>query len=317
MGYRPNHQARGLATNRSFLIGLVAPDLMHSYFAALAKAIESIARPAGYEVLICNTEEDAEKEVAEVTALCHRTDGLIIASSISQDMAGIYRKLIREGAKLVFIDRHFERIGSPAVITDNILVGMLATEHLINLGYRPIGHLCGTDVSVARDRLEGYRQALRKHRIRFDGRLVRACGLFEKSGYEAMRSWIAEGKLPRAIFAVNDPTAIGAMSALREVGIRVPDEVAIVGAGAIHYGVLLPVPLTTVDWDLNEMGQQSARLLIERIEGHKLKNGRQRNVIINPGLVVRHSCGAVVNDRRSTGVSTFDLDCNPALKKSQ
>jgi LacI family transcriptional regulator len=153
MGYRPNHQARGLATNRTFLIGFVAPDLTHSYFAELAKAIESMARPAGYEVLICNTEEDEEREVKAVMALQHRTDGLIIASSISQQRAGIYRKMIREGAKLVFIDRHFERVGGAAVTTDNLLVGMLATEHLIKLGYRRIGHLQGTDVSVATDRL--------------------------------------------------------------------------------------------------------------------------------------------------------------------
>jgi len=254
MGYQPNHQARGLATRRSFLIGLVAPDLTHSYFAELAKAIESIARPAGYEVLICSTEENAEKEVAEVSALRHRTDGLIIASSITQEKVGVYRKLIREGAKLVFLDRHFERVASQAVVADNVLVGRLATEHLIKLGYRRIGHLRGTGVRVATDRLEGYRQALQKHRISFDGKLVRDCGLFEQNGYEAMRSWVAEGQLPRAIFAVNDPTAIGAMNALHEAGIRVPDEVAVVGAGAIHYGVLLRVPLTTVDWDLTEMG---------------------------------------------------------------
>ena len=297
MGYTPNHQARGLATRRSFLIGLVAPDLTHSYFAELAKAISSIARPNGYEVLICNTEENAEQEVAEVTALRHRTDGLIIASSLSQDKAGFYLKLIREGANLVFLDRYFGRIARPAVTTDNVQVGMLATEHLINLGYRHIGHLRGTDVSVARDRFEGYRQALRKHKINFDGNLVRACGLFERSGYEAMRLWIAGGKLPRAIFAINDPTAIGAMSALHEAGIRVPDEVAIAGAGAIHYGALLRVPLTTVDWDLNEMGQQAAQLLIETIEGGKRKSDRRRNVVVKPELIVRNSCGALLNNQ--------------------
>jgi len=291
MGYQPNHQARGLATNRSFLIGLVVPDLMHSYFAALAKAIETVARPAGYEVLICSTAEDAEREIAEVDALRHRTDGLIIASSLGQNRAGIYRKLIRKGAKILFVDRHFERIVSPAVVTDNVLVGQLATEHLINLGYASIGHLRGTDVRVSTDRLEGYRRALRKHHIRYESNLVRDCGLFEGSGYVAMRSWIAEGTLPRAVFEVNDPTAIGALTALHEAAIRVPSEVAVMGAGAIHYGVLLRTPLTTIDWDLDKMGREAARLLIDAIE-EKPGSARIRSVVLSPRLVVRDSCGA-------------------------
>jgi len=297
-GYQPNHQARGLATRRSFLIGLVVPDLTHSYFAELAKAISSIARPAGYEVLICSTEENAAQEVSEVTALRHRTDGLIIASSLTQAEAGVYRRLIREGARLVFLDRHFERMAGRAVVTDNVLVGRLATEHLIKLGYRSIGHLRSAEISIAKDRFEGYQQALREHGISFDQKLVRDCGLFEQNGYEAMRDWIAEGKLPRAIFAVNDPTAIGAMSALHEAGIKIPDEVAICGAGAIHYGPLLRVPLTTVNWDLTEMGQQATHLLIETIDGSKPKNGGPRKVVVKPELVVRNSCGAIVDNRR-------------------
>ena len=280
------------------------PDLTHSYFAELAKAIESIARPAGYEVLICSTDESPEKEAAEIAALGNRTDGLIIASSIAQDKAGVYRKLINYGAKLVFLDRHFERVPSRAVVTDNVLVGLLATEHLINLGYRRVGHLRGTEVRVATDRLHGYRQALRNHEISFDEKLVRPCGFFERNGYDAMCLWIAEGDLPRAIFAVNDPAAIGAMSALHNAGIGVPDEVAVVGAGAIHYGDLLRVPLTTVGWDLTEMGQQAARLLIETIRGNPGKDNKRRNVVVEPKLVVRDSCGASINGRTNDKVAT-------------
>lgn len=297
MGYQPNHLARGLATRRSLLIGLVVPDLTHSYFAEFAKAVGSVARPAGYEVLICSTEENEEQEVAEVAALRHRTDGLIVASSLSQSHAGVYRKLIREGTKVVFIDRQFERVSGGSVVTDNVRVGQLVTEHFIKLGYRRIGHLRGTDVSVSLDRCEGYRLALREHGIKVDESLIRDCSLSEAGGYAAMSKWIAEGSLPRAIFAVNDPSAIGAMSALLESGIRVPDSVALSGAGAIHYGPLLRVPLTTVDWDLIEMGQRAADLLIEKIEGRANK-GSPRTIVIPPRLVVRASCGA--QSRRPT-----------------
>ncbi len=294
LNYRPNQHARALSTNRSYLIGLIVPDLMHSYFAELAKSIEAVARPAGYEILICNTEENATTELAEVEVLRHRTDGLIIASAAPDAAARAYRKIMKEGAKIVLIDRRFESLSCPAVTTDDMRVGMLATEHLINLGHRRIGHLRGADVAVAIDRLKGYKQALAEHKIRFDEKLVRVCGFFESNGYQAMRAWIAEGIVPPAVFAVNDPAAIGAMHALEEAGIKVPDEVAVVGAGNIHYADMLRVPLTTVTWDKTKMGQQAAHLLLNALE--RERNGqlgqKGRNIIVEPELVVRKSCGA-------------------------
>jgi LacI family transcriptional regulator len=294
MNYRPNQYARALITNRSYLIGLIVPDLMHSYFAELAKAIEAVARPAGYEILICNTEEDAATELAEVEALRHRTDGLIIASAVPEEKARAYRKMMKEGAKIVLIDRHFESLRCPAVTTDDVKVGQLATEHLIGLGHRRIGHLRGTEVAVAIDRLEGYKQALARHKIRFDEKLVRDCGFFEDDGYEAMRAWIAEGAVPPAIFAANDPAAIGAMRAMEEAGMRIPDDTVVVGAGNIHYGDRLSVPLTTVTWDKTSMGQQAARLLLGLLgrETDAAANGRRARLICEPELVVRKSCGA-------------------------
>lgn len=307
MGYRPNQHARALATNRSYLIGLIVPDLMHSYFAELAKAVESIVRPAGYELLICNTEEDEAKEMAEVAALLHRTDGLIIASAASQGKAGFYRKLAREGARLVLVDRPFDRAPYRSVVTDNLRVGALATEHLLDLGHRRIGHLRGPEVKVAIDRLAGYRQALTDRKVRFDQKLVRACGFFESDGYEAMKAWIAGGDLPTAIFAVNDPVAIGAMNALFDAGIDIPAEMAIVGAGNIHYGDMLQVPLTTVSWDRTAMGQQAAKLLIEMIEGNSRRNGAARSIIVEPELLVRRSCGAQQKMNRKKDRETREI----------
>ena len=298
MNYRPNQHARGLATNRSFLLGLVVPDLMHSYYAEIAKAAESVARPAGYEILLCNTDENAAKEVAEVAALRHRTDGLMIASAVAAANVRVYREMLEEGARMVLLDRHFDRMACPSVITNNVRVGMLATEHLIALGHRRIGHLRGPDVRVADDRLEGYQQTLANRKIPCEESWVRNCGFLENEGYTAMRAWLAEGDLPTAIFAGNDPVAIGAIKALFEAGLSVPEDVAIVGAGRIHYGDLLRVPLTTVGWDVTSMGQQAARLLIEAITAPANKNrpnGLHKNyspTIMHPQLIVRRSCGA-------------------------
>src|SRR5438128_876047 len=165
MNYRPNQYARALTTNRSYLLGVIVPDLMHSYFAEICRGIESVAKPLGYQNLICSTDEDAANEQVEIGALLPRTDGLILASSATPNETKFYRRIIRERAKIVLIDRQLEGIKCPAVTTDDVKVGWLATEHLINLGHRKVGHLKGTVASTAALRFEGYKKALTKYRL--------------------------------------------------------------------------------------------------------------------------------------------------------
>ena len=289
LNYQPNQHARALATNRSHLIGVVVPDLMHSYFAEIYRGVEAVARPRGYRNLICNTDEDAAKEVDETEALLPRTDGLIVASSLPPGKVGFYKRILKEGAKVVFIDRRLKGLNCPVVTTDDVQVGVLATEHLISLGHKRIGHLRGTTASTSEGRFEGSRRALEKSRLKFDPVLVRDCGFTERDGYEATRKWLGEGGVPGAIFAVNDPAAIGAMQAFEEAGSRVGRDVALVGGGNIHYGDMLRVPLTTVSWSRGEMGQQAARLLLQLIEGEAPD---KKQVVLPPELVVRSSSGA-------------------------
>ena len=207
--------------------------------------------------------------------------------------------MITEGAKIVLIDRTLDGLDCPMVTTDDIEVGLIGTEHLINLGHREIGHLRGTTTSTSKKRLEGYKRALAKHKIDFDKSLGRDCGLMESDGYRVMNAWIQDGNLPKAIFAVNDPTAIGAMQALHEPGIRVGKDIAIVGGGNIHYGDMLRVPLTTVSWSRGEMGQSAMRLLIQLIEGDG-KDTADQKVILSPALIVRESCGANMKARKAS-----------------
>jgi LacI family transcriptional regulator len=290
MNYRPNQFARALTTNRSYLLGVVVPDLMHSYFAEICRGIETVAKPLGYQNLICSTDEDTANEESEVEALLPRTDGLILASSASSSETKFYRRLVRERAKLVLIDRQLEGIKCPTVTTDDVKVGELATEHLLNLGHARVGHLKGTVASTASLRFEGYQKALAKSRIPFDAELVRECGFTESDGYRATRQWLSNGDLPSAIFAANDPAAIGAMSAITEAGLRIPEDIAIVGGGNIHYGDMLSVPLTTIAWSTSEMGQAAARLLIDLVEGKR--GTKEQHIIVEPELVIRASCGA-------------------------
>ena len=251
MNYRPNQFARALTSKHSYLIGIVVPDLMHSYFAEICRGVESQARPAGYQNLICSTDEEARKELDEIEALWTRTDGLIVASALTASEAKPYRKLVNEGGKIVLIDRLLDGLRCPAVTTDDVQVGILATEHLIKFGHKKIGHLRGTSLDFTRPtrRL----QASDKARLRVDRSMVHECGFTESDGRDAMSDWIATGNLPSAIFAANDPAAIGAMAALNDAGLDVPNDVAIVGAGNIHYGDMLRVPLTTVSWSTAAM----------------------------------------------------------------
>jgi LacI family transcriptional regulator len=292
MNYRPNQFARALTTNRSFLLGVVVPDLMHSYFAEICRGIETVAKPLGYQNLICSTDEDTANEESEVEALLPRTDGLILASSASPSETKFYRRLVRERAKMVLIDRQLDGIKCPTVTTDDVKVGELATEHLLNLGHTRVGHLKGTVASTASMRFEGYQRALAKRRIPFDAELVRECGFTESDGYRATREWLSNGDLPSAIFAANDPAAIGAMSAITEAGLRIPEDIAIVGGGNIHYGDMLSVPLTTIAWSTSEMGQAAARLLIDLVEGKR--GTKEQHIIVEPELVIRASCGAKI-----------------------
>jgi len=288
MNYRPNQFARALMTNQSYLIGIVVPDLMHSYFAEICRGVETHARPIGYQNLICSTEEEPRKEQDEIEALLSRTDGLIVASAMSGDEIKFYKQLLNDGAKIVLIDRVLDGLRCSAVTTDDVQVGVLATQHLLALGHRKIGHLRGTTASTSLQRLEGYKQALANARIRFDKHLVRECGFTEADGYAAFKAWIANGDLPSAIFAANDPAAIGAMAAMNDAGLRVPDDVAFVGAGSIHYGDMLHVPLTTVAWSTAAMGQAAAELLLELVRA-KNSARKPRRVVIPPHLVVRQS----------------------------
>ncbi len=295
MNYRPNQFARALMTKQSYLIGIVVPDLMHSYFAEICRGVEAHARPVGYQNLICSTDEEPRKEMDEIEALVSRTDGLIVASALSASEAKFYKRLISDGAKIVLIDRLLDGLRCSAVTTDDVQVGKLATKHLIELGHRKIGHLRGPDVSTAVKRLQGYREALSKAKLKA---VVHDCGFTETDGYAAMQKWIAAGNLPSAIFAANDPAAIGAMAAANEAGLKVPDDIAFVGAGSIHYGDMLRVPLTTVSWSKAEMGQAAATLLLELIDGKK----KNRTITVSPELVIRQSSGTRIDARSSAKI---------------
>jgi len=293
LGYQPNAVARSLTLRRTHTLGIVIPDLMHSFFVEVLAGLEAAARPRGYGLLLCSSNEDPRKERAELQLLAQRqVDGVVLASTHVSSNADLLHRLIGNGVGLVMIDRDdHPDVPCDRVLTDDEQVGRLATAHLVATGRRAVAHIAGPRIVHARRRTEGYRQALATARIRVRPEWIVRGGFKEIEGYRAMTRLLALRRRPDAVFAANDPAAIGAMKAIWEAGLRVPDDIAVVGAGDIAHGDLLRVPLTTISWSRSDLGRRAAELLLDRIDNHG--RGRYRRVVIPPRLVVRgSSCGA-------------------------
>jgi len=292
LGYRPNAVARSLTLRRTQTLGIVIPDLMHSFFVEIVAGIESVASAKGYGLLLCSSGENLAKERSELQLLGERqVDGLVLAPAPGAGNGELLRALRAQSVGVVMIDRDdYPSIPCHRVLTDDERVGTLATAHLLASGRRAIAHLAGPKLVHARRREQGWRDALRAAGLRPKPEWLVPAGFMDDDGRRAMTRLLAVRPRIDAVFAANDPAAIGAMKAIWEAGLHVPDDIAVVGVGDIALGDLLRVPLTTVSWSRTELGRHAAELLLQ--SGHA-RNGDQptRRVIVPPHLVVRESCG--------------------------
>jgi len=287
LNYQPNWVARSLAARRTFMIGLIVPDLMHSFFAEIAKGVSSALRPLGYDVVICNSEEDASFEASEIDRLLGRQlDGLILASAQPPDSTEVFERIEARGVPYVLIDRRFGSAHANYVGADDEAIGRMATSHLIECGCRRIAHIAGQPRVTGSGRLEGYRAALAAAGIPFSGEYV-VEATDDATGYEATRRLLRLAQPPDGIFGYNDPTAAGAIKAILESGRRIPHDIKVIGVGNVHYSDLLRVPLSTIDQSSTKIGTEAADLLMKSI-GAKRKRA-PRAVIIEPTLIARES----------------------------
>jgi LacI family transcriptional regulator len=287
LNYQPNWVARSLAARRTFMIGLIVPDLMHSFFAEIAKGVSSTLRPLGYDVVIFNSEEDAAAEASEIDRLLGRqVDGLILASAQKPSNPEAFSHIEARGVPYVLIDRRFPDVKAPYVGADDEAIGRLATQHLIERGCRRIAHIAGRALAPGEGRYKGYREALAAAGISAPSSYV-VHASDDASGYEAALRLLALNPRPDGIFGYNDPTAAGAMKAILENGIAIPEEIKVIGVGNVHYSDLLRVPLSTIDQSSAAIGHQAAEILMKAI-GAKRKRP-PKTVIIEPTLVARES----------------------------
>jgi len=287
LGYRPNWIARSLATRRTYTIGLVLPEFTHLFFAEIAKAVAETVREHGYHILITYSEESPALEKSETDSLLARqVDGLIIASAQTPEHADFFAGIRQRKTPFVLIDRFIPGVSASFVGVDDEEIGRLATEHLLSQGCRAIAHLRGPRIGLAEHRLNGFLKTLEKNGLRPLAHHVVEAGFTDQSGYDAMRKMLGSAPLPDGVFCYNDPVAIGAMKAVIEHGLRVPADVAVAGAGNVHYSDMLAVPLTTVDQQASEVGRKAATLLLEQIDQSR---AAAQKILLPPRLVARQS----------------------------
>ena len=289
LDYQPNLIARSLASKRTLTIGLVVPDLTHSFYGELAKGVAHKVRRKGYETLISYSEEDPRVEKAEIERLLsRRVDGLAIASCLPPEDTEMFKLIERRRVPYVLVARVFPGFEANFVGMDNEEVGRMATEHLIECGCRRIAHIRGPQVGNALGRLNGYKKALARHGLEMPAEYV-VSGNTQviTAGHDEMHQLLGLNPPPDGVFCYADGLAVGAMRALFEAGLRVPDDVALIGASNTRHSDILRVPLTTIDQSSELTGQLAGELLLELMQSKRPR--KPKTILLPPKLLVRES----------------------------
>ncbi len=289
LSYLPNVLARNLRLSQTKTIGVIISDNSNPFFAYVVKGIQDVARETGYHIILCNTGENPDFEQEAIDLLLElRVAGLLITPT--QKEIDYIVKLKRLHVPFVLLARHFEKTTAHYVITDNVTGAYLATQHLIARGHQRVVFVNGPyQNSSARERLVGYKKALAENKIAYDKSLVEWGNLNMEDGYDVMKRVLAHRQPPLGVFLFSDYVAIGALKAVREGNLKVPQEVSIVGYDDIDFVSYLDVPLTTVHQPKYSIGKKAMEILIQIIDG-KLSNQEQPQcILLEPELIIRKS----------------------------
>ncbi len=288
LGYRPNRVARSLRSNKSSILGLIVSDIENPFFQQVSRAVEDAALGKGYSVVLCNADENPEKEMMYLQLLCDENAAGVILSPTRQTTEN-YSALAALNLPMVVIDRRIRGGGFDSVVTDNVLSADRVVSHLIAQGHRRIGGIFGAESTTGRERREGYLQALKRHDIKPVAELVQFVEPKEEGGFAAAMKLLQLPERPDAIFTSNSLLAAGILRALKEQKVAIPDEIAFASFDETRWAALVDPPITVIEQPTYEIGHTAADLLMHRIEDPKRST---REVVLNTKLIVRQSCGA-------------------------
>ena len=288
LGYAPSSMARALVSGRSRILGVLINNNASPVYAELLRGIEDAANAAGFTLLFSNSADSQEQALHCLATLqSMHVDGLLL-TPVQTDRRDI-ELLQRSSLPFMLLLRHFPDLEADYVIVDNVAGGYLVTSHLLELGHRRIGHLAGpAHTSTAQGRLTGYRQALAERGAPFDQGLLTHADYTIAGGYEGARRLLERSDRPTALFAATDLQAVGVLKAARELGLRIPEDLALAGGDDIELAEFLEVPLTTFRQPAREIGMLGAEILMARL---RVGSQALQQVVLKPKLIVRRSSG--------------------------
>jgi LacI family transcriptional regulator len=291
-GYAPNAAARTLITGRSNLIGLVVSNITNPFYPEVIETIVATAAEHDYNVILCNTRESLKLQTAYLELLIeHQVDGAILTSSLL-DSEGLMAQAGIDRIPLVMVNRTVAGLGVDSVHMDNKAAGILVARHLVDLGHRAIAFVGGVEATSTNSaRLAGFRTELNALRVTLRDEYVVHREFTRGSGYALTQQLLTLPSRPTALFCADDLIALGAMDALLDAGLRVPQDVAVVGVDDVQAASLRQVGLTTVRQPTAEMGRRAVQLLLERMRGGS--DGEPIEIVLRPRLIVRRTSGPV------------------------
>lgn len=286
LAYRPSRIARSLRTRRSAVWSLIISDIRNPFFTDIMRGVEDVAFANGYSVMLCNSDENLVKELDYLQlAQAENMAGVILApASLSETDIST---LSAHGVPVVTIDRRLRSAAVDSVLVDNASGAEMAVEHLAAAGYRRIGFISGpTATSTGAERLAGYRAGVKRLKLRTTAELIRHGDFHEAGGKTAMEHLLRLATPIDAVFVANNLMTLGALEAIAEAGLAVPTDIAVVGFDDVSWASLLRPSLTTVAQPTYDLGAETARMLLGRINGF---SGAAREVMLAPTLRVRAS----------------------------
>lgn len=287
LGYRPSAAARSLTTKKSGVVGVIISDARNQFFGELLRGIEEGFGTVGYGLMVCNTDELLKRERLYLDLLLRQqVDGIIVAAA-SRDWA-VLNTARSYHLPIVFVDRRFPQMPGPLVGVDNEGGAYLGTRHLLDAGHRSIGLIAGfSRLSTMRERAAGFRRAVRENGIGVPKDWIANCPLTVEAGRSAVRQVLSASPRPTAVFINNNLLSLGALLALKDLGLRCPDDVALVGFDDHPWASVSAPPLTVVDQPVHELGRTAARTLSQLMRG---RDNVPPETTLPCTLVVRESC---------------------------
>jgi LacI family transcriptional regulator, repressor for deo operon, udp, cdd, tsx, nupC, and nupG len=288
LNYQPNMLARQFRRTETNIVLVIVPDLTNPFFSRVLRGIEHTAVQHGYQVIVGDTENNVERECEYLDLLRQKqADGVILLTA-RLDKDHLAELAIQY--PVVLACEYIEGLTIPTVSIDNISSARKATEHLIKLGHKRIAHITGPlNIILSRDRMKGFQQAMINHELKLDPVFIQEGDFSYESGYNQMMKFLALENPPTAVFAANDEMAIGVVKAAKANGMKVPEDLAVVGFDNINMSSIFEPSITTVEQPKYKIGEKAMELLIKLINGEDLQ---KKQTVINDNLIIRNSCGA-------------------------